>query len=96
MELGRSERAIEIAREAVRLKPTDSGLQANLALIYWLAKRIADSQMAINQALKVNPTDKMALDVKAIIERFAREGITFSETTSRLLSEYARLKARSG
>jgi hypothetical protein len=32
--MGRSERAIEIARGAMRLKPSDCGLQANLALAY--------------------------------------------------------------
>jgi Flp pilus assembly protein TadD len=96
MELGRPERAIEIAREAVRLNPSDSGLQVNLALAYLLGNRIADSQAAITQGLMLNPSDKIALDVKAIIDRFARDGITPPQSTRKFLAIYAKLVARLG
>jgi tetratricopeptide (TPR) repeat protein len=95
MEVGRSETAIDIARAAVRLKPDDSGLQANLALAYLLGNRIADSQAAIDQALIMNRSDKIALDLSEMIKRFARGGVVPPNATSRLLSEYPRLATRS-
>jgi Flp pilus assembly protein TadD len=88
MELGRNETAIKMASEAVRIEPTDAGLCANLALAYLLNNRITDSQAAIDQALKMQPSDKASLDLQAMIKHFASERNAPPNTIPRLLSAW--------
>jgi Tfp pilus assembly protein PilF len=84
MDVGRHDAAIVFAHRATQIEPDSAGLQANLALAYLLAGRIADAQASIERSLATDPTDKISLTIRAIIQHFATNGRTPPTTTDSL------------
>lgn len=89
MELGKQEKALEMAQRAVQLDPNNAGLRANLAMACLLAQRLPDAKLAISQAVAGDPNDALTQQLKAMIQHFAAKGITPPANTAALF-EYWR------
>jgi predicted Zn-dependent protease len=70
MAIGRSEEAISFASRALKARPGDSGLQANLALAFLLAGRLSEARASIKRATTGGTTDKIAETISRMIEHF--------------------------
>jgi tetratricopeptide (TPR) repeat protein len=90
MEIGSAEKAIEYSLCAAQLKPSDTGLRANLALAYLLAGRTTEAQKSINEALAAGPTDKISQTIASMIGHFATNGRVPPTTTQALLKYWER------
>jgi tetratricopeptide (TPR) repeat protein len=67
LELGHAEEAIGAAEHAVRLDPSDPGLEANLALAYCIGGRHDDAVQAVNRAREHDPADPITQHVWNVV-----------------------------
>lgn len=71
MALGRSTDAIYYAQRALHSKPSDSGLQANLALAFLLAGRLDEAKTAVVKALAIDASDSVSQTIRSMTDHFA-------------------------
>ena len=64
LEIGNTTEAIAVAEHALALSPRDAGLLENLALTYAIAGRNSDALSKVEEALAIDPTDKITLSLK--------------------------------
>jgi Flp pilus assembly protein TadD len=67
LQIGKPDKAIVAARHAVRVKPDDAGLHANLALALLLAARLPEAAAAIDEALRLAPQDEISGNLRRLI-----------------------------
>jgi tetratricopeptide (TPR) repeat protein len=85
MDLGNHDAAITFAHRGVQIEPTNSGLQANLAIAYLLSNRIDDAKMSIDRAIAGDPEDSISQTIQDIIEHFSNSGRVPPSTMPTLL-----------
>lgn len=96
MELGRSKEAISYASSALDVRPSDAGLQSNLALAFLLANRLDEAKQFIEKATAADPTDPIAQTVSQMIEHFIGACWRRTPSTTKELQRYwARRRAKS-
>lgn len=88
MELGRSKEAVPYASAALSLRPSDTGLQANLALALLLANRLDDAKQSIGKAMADDPADPIAKTLSRIIEHFVIANWVRPPSTTKGLQRY--------
>ena len=71
LELGEGEKAVNVARHAIKLKPDDAGLRANLALALLISGKTEEAKAEIAESLRMAPTDRISLAVKKVIDEVA-------------------------
>jgi Flp pilus assembly protein TadD len=71
LELGDGEEAVNATRHAIKLKPDDAGLRANLALALLISGKNEEAKTEITESLRMNPTDRISLAVKKVIDEVA-------------------------
>lgn len=64
LNLGRGSEGLRAARVAVDLKPSDAGLHANLALAYLVSADAASALKAVDEALRLDPSDAISRNVR--------------------------------
>jgi len=69
MECDRLDAAIQFAQRAVQLRLDDPGLRANLALALLLSQDPRAAKIHVEQALAADPTDRVTLAVRKIIDQ---------------------------
>jgi len=67
LNLGHAAQAIAAARHAVKLKPKDAGLAANLALALLIGGKLDDAAKAVTSALALAPDDAITRNLQKII-----------------------------
>ena len=90
MEIGSAEKAIEYSLRATQIQPSDPGLRANLALAYLLAGRITEAQKSVEEALTIEPRDKISQTIGSMIGHFAANGRVPPTTAPALLKYWER------
>jgi tetratricopeptide (TPR) repeat protein len=91
MELGRSKEAISYASSALDLRPSDAGLQSNLALAFLLAGRLDEAKQSIKGATVEAPADPIVKTLSQMIEHFVvASWLRPPSTTKELLTYWAR------
>jgi tetratricopeptide (TPR) repeat protein len=91
MELGRSKEAISYASSALDLRPSDAGLQSNLALAFLLAGRLDEAKQSIKRATVEGPADPIVKTLSQMIEHFVvASWLRPPSTTKELLTYWAR------
>jgi len=68
LEVGRSNEAVDVAREALSKAPKDPGLRANLALALLLAGRLGEASDEASAATHLDPSDAVTKNLVRIIE----------------------------
>lgn len=68
MECGRHALAIEFTRGALRLRPDDPGLQANLGLAHLFAQEPQVARRVIDVALQKDPSDKITRAISKLVD----------------------------
>lgn len=68
LNVGRTKEAVELAHTALRLRPQEPGLKANLALCLLVDAQLAEGLKMANEALQADPRDNITKTVKRIIE----------------------------
>jgi Flp pilus assembly protein TadD len=68
MECGRPHLAIEFTRAALKLKPDDPGLQANLGLAHLFAEQPGAARAVIDAALAKDPNDKITQAISRLVD----------------------------
>lgn len=94
MELGRSKEAILYASDALKGRPTDGGLQSNLALAYLLANKLDEAKQCIDKATVTDPADPIAKTVSRMIEHFIRASWQRPPSTTQELQQYRARRRR--
>jgi tetratricopeptide (TPR) repeat protein len=64
---GRAEKAVTYCEAALRARPDDPGLVANLALAYCLAGRDAEATRRAAEAVARNPADSASLEAQRLV-----------------------------
>jgi tetratricopeptide (TPR) repeat protein len=67
MECGRHDLSIEFTRAALKLRPGDAGLQANLGLAHLFAGEPQVARRVIDAALESDPNDKITKTISRIV-----------------------------
>ncbi|MFZ0700525.1 MAG: tetratricopeptide repeat protein [Candidatus Acidiferrales bacterium] len=88
MELGRSKEAISYASSALRVRPGDAGLQANLALAFLLAGRLDEAKQSIEKAKVEDPADPIARTLSEMINHFFVASLVRPPSTTKELQKY--------
>jgi tetratricopeptide (TPR) repeat protein len=71
LDLGRVQEGVAAAEHAVNLKPKEPGLHANLALAYIVAGKNAEALKKAEEALALDPSDKVTQSVVRVIREVA-------------------------
>ena len=71
LELGDGEEAVNATRHAIKLKPDDAGLRANLALALLISGKNEEAKVEITESLRMISTDRISLAVKKVIDEVA-------------------------
>jgi tetratricopeptide (TPR) repeat protein len=90
MNAGRHEEAILYAESALRARPSDAGLHANLVLAYLLVDRLGDARPPIEKAIALDPSDGISRTIQKMIEHFDTTGRTPPSTIEMLEKYWAR------
>ena len=64
LNVGKSEKAIRVARNAVNLEPENAGLVANLALALLIGAELDEAAETVNKALAMAPDDQISHNLK--------------------------------
>ena len=67
LNLGKPDEGIQIAKEALSLKPDESGLIANLALALLIKGDLDEAMLQIDKAISLDPSDEINRNVKTFI-----------------------------
>ncbi|WP_339745599.1 tetratricopeptide repeat protein [uncultured Rubinisphaera sp.] len=67
LSLNKFEEAVEVNQHAASLRPDNSPTIGNLAIAYLLAGKIPEAEKTIHAALKLDPTDKINLNIQKTI-----------------------------
>jgi tetratricopeptide (TPR) repeat protein len=67
LNLGDGAEGLRAAQHALALNPSDAGLHANLALAFIIAARPKDALSAIDDALKIDPNDRISQNVRKVV-----------------------------
>lgn len=67
LNLGKSEEGVQVAKEALNLRPNDSGLNANLALALLIKGDLDEALLRIDKAINLDPSDAINHNVKLFI-----------------------------
>lgn len=68
LNLGKGVEAVSLALAALRLRPEDPGLKANLALAQLIAGEVDGAIIAVAEAIKLDPTDKITQNLQRCIQ----------------------------
>ena len=60
LKLGDGAEGLRAAQQALAVNPSDAGLHANLALALLIAAKPKEAQVAVDEALKMDPQDKIS------------------------------------
>ena len=90
MELGRSQEAISCASSAVRIRPSDAGLQSNLAVAFLLAGRLDEAKQSIERAAVEDPANRIVKTLSRMIDHFIASRQRPPSTTTELERYWAR------
>jgi len=79
LSLGKGKEAVEISLHTLTVDGTDAGLLANLALAYIINDNLDLAESTIEKAILANPSDKINLNVKRMLEEVIAGKRTRSE-----------------
>jgi tetratricopeptide (TPR) repeat protein len=88
MALGQSKEAISYAMSASSLRPSDVGLQSNLALAFLLAGRLDEAKQSIERATVDDPADPIVKTLSQMIEHFIVASWQKPPNTTKELEQY--------
>ncbi|MBD2185694.1 DnaJ domain-containing protein [Planktothrix sp. FACHB-1355] len=66
-------RAVLEMKDALKMEPNNSRCHAILAMAYWKQDQMTMAKVHMNQALKFNPQEPTALEVKKLMEKLAEK-----------------------
>lgn len=89
MDLGWTKEAISYSTSALRIRPSDVGLQSNLALALLLAGRLGEAKQFIEKATIEDPANPIAQTLSGMIEYFIDSGKRPPSTTTELEKYWA-------
>ena len=69
LNLGHGAEGVRAAQYALALKPSDAGLNANLALALVIAAKPKEALAAIDEALRIDPQDEISQNVRKVVLR---------------------------
>ncbi len=68
LNVGEAEKGISAARHALRVKPEDAGLVANLALALLINAELDEAATTVDQSLTLVPGDRISQNLKRVID----------------------------
>ncbi|NLX26069.1 MAG: hypothetical protein GXY61_08960 [Lentisphaerae bacterium] len=67
LNLGKADEGVQVAREALSLRPKESGLVANLALALLIQGNLDEAMFQIDKAISLDPSDEINKNVRSFI-----------------------------